>query len=75
MNVSINKNKVRELMAKKELGTFKELSKALGITPTQMSNILSNNYSPIKSNIVELAEFLGVSPIELLNDKKDKDNA
>ena len=62
-------------MAKKELGTFKELADALEITPTQMSNILSDKYNPIKSNIVELARFLGVSPLELIDDKKDKDDA
>jgi len=32
---------------------------------------LLNKYSLIKSNIVELAKFLGVSPLELL---KEEDN-
>ena len=70
---TINKAKVIELMAKKEIVTFKELAKALGISTTQLSNILSEKFEPIKSNVVELAEFLEVSPIEIIKEKtKDK---
>jgi DNA (cytosine-5)-methyltransferase 1 len=70
---TINKAKVIELMAKKEIVTFKELAKALGISTTQLSNILSDKFEPIKSNVVELAEFLEVSPIEIIKEKiKDK---
>lgn len=65
----VNKAKVIELMAKKEIVTFKELAEALGISTTQLSNILSEKFEPIKSNIVELAEFLEVSPIELIKEK------
>lgn len=69
----VNKAKVIELMAKKEIVTFKELAKALGISTTQLSNILSEKFEPIKSNVVELAEFLEVSPIEIIKEKtKDK---
>lgn len=69
----VNKSKVIELMAKKEIMTFKGLAEALGISTTQLSNILSEKFEPIKSNIVELAEFLEVSPIELIKeDNKEK---
>lgn len=64
----VNKAKVIELMAKKEIVTFKELAEALGISTTQLSNILSEKFEPIKSNIIELAEFLEVSPLELLKE-------
>lgn len=64
----VNKSKVVELMGKKEIVTFKELAEALGISTTQLSNILSEKFEPIKSNIVELAEFLEVSPIELIKE-------
>jgi DNA-binding Xre family transcriptional regulator len=71
----VNKAKVVELMAKKEIITFKELAKALDISTTQLSNILSEKFEPIKSNIVELAEFLEVSPIEIIKENtKDKKN-
>ena len=70
---TINKAKVVEQMAKKDIITFKELAKALGISTTQLSNILSEKFEPIKSNVVELAEFLEVSPIEIIKEKaKDK---
>ena len=58
-------------MAKKKIKNQTELSKMLGISKNQLSNILSDKYSPIKSNVVELAEFLGVSPLEIL---KEDDN-
>ena len=69
---SVNRAKVVELMAKKNITTFKELAKALDISTTQLSNILSDKFEPIKSNIVEIAEFLEVSPIELIEEKTNK---
>ncbi|MBK7512901.1 MAG: helix-turn-helix transcriptional regulator [Chloracidobacterium sp.] len=69
----VNKAKVIELMAKKEIMTFKELAKALDISTTQLSNILSDKFEPVKSNIMELANFLEVSPLELIqNDSEHK---
>lgn len=67
--VEIDKFKVKELMAKKEIATMQELAQLLGISKTQLSNILSNKFVPIKSNVIELAEFLGVSPLELIREK------
>jgi len=69
--VRIDKFKVRELMAKKKIKNQTELAKMLGISKNQLSNILSDKYYPIKSNIVELSKFLGVSPLEIL---KEDDN-
>jgi len=68
--VKIDKFKVKEIMAKKNIKTQAELAKMLGISKNQLSNILSDKYCPIKSNVVELAEFLGVSPLELVKDDK-----
>ncbi len=65
----VNKAKVMEQMAKKGILTYTELAEALGISRTQLSNILSEKFEPIKSNIVELAEFLEVSPIEIIKEK------
>lgn len=72
MAVRIDKFKVKELMAKKKIKNQTELAKMLGISKNQLSNILSNKYSPIKSNVVELAEFLGVSPLDILKEDKDE---
>jgi len=70
--VKVDKFKVKELMAKKKIKNQTELAKMLGISKNQLSTILSDKYSPIKSNIVELAEFLGVSPLEILKEDDDE---
>jgi len=73
--VEIDKFKVKELMAKKQIATLKELADSLGISQTQLSNILSDKFVPIKSNVIELADFLGVSPIELIKNSDKKNNS
>ena len=72
MAVRIDKFKVKELMAKKKIKNQTELAKMLGISKNQLSNILSDKFSPIKSNVKELAEFLGVSPLEILKEEGDE---
>jgi len=69
--MKINKFKVKELMAKKKIKNQTELADMLGISKNQLSNILSEKFNPIKSNVIELAEFLEVSPLEIIKDKKD----
>ena len=73
MAVKINKFKVLELMAKKKIKNQTELANMLGISKNQLSNILSEKFSPIKSNVVELANFLGVSPLEIIEENKDNE--
>ncbi len=72
--VEINKFKIRELMAKKEISTLQELADMLGISKTQVSNILSDKFIPIKSNVVEIADFFNVSPLEIIKEKDNKEN-
>lgn len=73
--VEIDKFKMRELMAKKQIATLQELANSLGISKTQLSNILSDKFIPIKSNVVKLAEFFDISPLEIIKEKnKDKQN-
>lgn len=69
--MNINKFKVKELMAKKEINTQTELAEMLGISKNQLSNILSGKFNPIKSNVIELANFLGVNPIEIIEVKNE----
>ncbi len=57
-------------MAKKKINNQTELAKMLGISKNQLSNILSDKFNPIKSNVVALAEFLEVSPLEIIENKK-----
>jgi len=70
--VEIDKFKIRELMAKKKIATLQDLANCLGISKTQVSNILSDRFVPIKSNIIQLAEFLEVSPLEIIKEKNIK---
>lgn len=60
------------MMARKDILTFKQLAEALGISTTQLSNILSDKFEPIKSNIIELAEFLEISPLELIKENDEE---
>ena len=71
--VEIDKFKIRELMAKKQIRTLQELASALGISKTQLSNILSDKFIPIKSNVMELADFFDVSPLEIIKEKNTKE--
>lgn len=71
--MKINRFKVKELMAQKKINTQAELAEMLGISKNQLSNILSDKFNPIKSNVMELANFLEVSPLELLEEKKETD--
>ena len=72
MAVKIDKFKIRELMAQKKIKNQTELAKMLGISKNQLSNILSDKYNPIKSNIVELANFLEISVLDILKEDKDE---
>jgi len=58
-------------MAKKQIKNQTELAKMLGISKNQLSNILSDKFIPIKSNVIELAEFLEVSPLEILKENDE----
>jgi len=58
-------------MAQKEISTQKELAQMLGISKNQLSNILNDKFNPIKSNVIELASFLGVSPLEIIEVKNE----
>ena len=72
--VEIDKFKVKELMAKKQIATLQELANSLGISITQLSNIGSDTFVPIKGNVIELADFLEVSALELIKEKDLKEN-
>lgn len=70
--IILDKFKIKELMAKKKIDNFTELAKMLDISKNQLSNILSGRFNPIKSNVMEIAEFLGVNPLEIIKKKEKK---
>ena len=59
-------------MAKKQIKNQTELAKMLGMSKNQLSNILSDKFIPIKSNVIELSEFLEVNPLEILKEDDDE---
>ena len=63
---TLNRNLIKKLMLEKDINTFWELAKMLNISKTQLSNLLSDKFNPIKSNIQEISDFFGVDPIDLL---------
>ncbi|SMN02695.1 hypothetical protein SPONN_1675 [uncultured Candidatus Thioglobus sp.] len=69
--MQLDKFKIKELMAKQGINTQSELAQMLGISKNQLSNILSNRFDPIKSNVNELADFFGVSPLKIIK-QRDK---
>ena len=69
--MNIDKFKLKELMAKKEIKTQSELANLLGISKNQLSNILSDDFDPIKSNVRKIADFFEISPITIIKDKKE----
>ncbi len=71
--VEIDKFKIRELMAKKQIATLQELANSFGISKTQLSNILSDKFIPVKRNVIELAEFFDISPLEIIKEKDIKE--
>jgi DNA (cytosine-5)-methyltransferase 1 len=62
----LDKNLIKKFMLEKWISTQIELAKALGISKSQLSNLLSDKFNPIKSNIQEISDFFEVDPIELL---------
>ncbi|MBC1551546.1 DNA (cytosine-5-)-methyltransferase [Listeria booriae] len=64
-------------MHKKDISTQKELANKLGMSKSQLSMLLSESYSPIKSNVISLCKELGIklddilqvaNPVELSGD-------
>jgi len=62
----ISKAKVKEAMEQAGFNTQTELAQAMGITKNQLSAILCESYSPIKSNVEKLCKTLKVNAEDIL---------
>jgi DNA-binding Xre family transcriptional regulator len=67
----VDKYKIKEIMARRKIDNFTQLARMLNISKNQLSNILSNKFKPVKSNIEELAKFLKVSPLDIIKEQKN----
>jgi DNA (cytosine-5)-methyltransferase 1 len=63
----LSKIKIREAMNRKEIQTYTELAEQLGITKNQLSVMLSDDYNPLKSRVVDLCQLLSVEPNDIMN--------
>lgn len=70
MTVNLDKFKIKELMAKNKISSQSELARMLGISKTQLSFLLSNKFIPIKSNVIEIANFFNVNPFEIMKNSE-----
>lgn len=66
MKYVINKKKVLDLMYKQNIHTQKELAEKVGITPNQLSIVLSHDFNPIKSNVCKISDVLGESVMDAI---------
>ena len=53
-------------MNQRGINTFTELAEKLGITKNQLSIMLSEDYNPLKTRVVDLCDLLRVSPLEIM---------
>ena len=56
--MNLSKVKIRELMNAQGLNTFTQLAEKLGITKNQLSVMLSHDYNPLKTRVVQLCHCL-----------------
>ena len=63
----LSKVKIREAMDLQQIKTFSELAAKIGITKNQLSVMLSDNYSPLKTRVKELCTVLHVNPDQIID--------
>lgn len=54
----LSKVKIQGLMEQKGISTLKELAERIGVTPNQLSVMLSSNYEVLKSRVCDLCDVL-----------------
>lgn len=64
--MKLNKQKVLLKMQKLNIKTQKELAELIGISKSQLSNMFSDEYDPIRTNVNRLADILDIPVLELL---------
>lgn len=65
--ISIDKNKLKKVMQEKNIKSQTELALNMGITKNQLSVILSDKFTPIKSNVERMCEILDIGFDEIMS--------
>lgn len=69
IDVNINKQSVLEAMKNKNIATQTELAERLRMSKSQLSQILSKDFHPLKTNVVKLMDELDLSYDEIISVK------
>ncbi|WP_419724819.1 DNA (cytosine-5-)-methyltransferase [Terrisporobacter petrolearius] len=64
--ISIDKNKLKKIMHEKNIKSQTELALNMGITKNQLSVMLSDKFTPIKSNVEKMCEILDIGFDEIM---------
>ena len=64
--ISIDKNKLKKIMREKNIKNQTELASSMGITKNQLSVILSDKFTPIKSNVERMCQILDIGFDEIM---------
>lgn len=72
--MKLDKQKIILQMQRKNIKTQKDLAELIGISNSQLSNMFSNEYNPVRTNVSKLSQILDVSIVELLTQKNDMEN-
>ncbi len=73
MTYVIDKDKIHHFMRLRNIATQKDLADNVGITKNQLSIMLSNKNTPLKSTFTRLCSVLEISPLDVLMEKRDTD--
>jgi len=73
--MNLSKPKVKEAMEAIGIRTFTELADKLGITKNQLSVMLSENYNPLKSRVIDLCHLLGVHITQITENDSSTDTS
>lgn len=69
--MKLNKSVVLDRMKEKNITTQSDLALRLGMSKSQLSIMLSDDYNPIKTNVNKLMEILEVSFDDLTNEREE----
>ena len=65
--IGIDKNKLKKIMKDRNIKNQNELAASMGISKNQLSVILSDKFTPIKSNVERMCQILDIGFDEIMD--------